>query len=209
MPDLQYRNLGFKSFDAYDDFCRYIVQTYEENTNSSAYSIRDDINNNPDFFEQEFGHAPEDITERQVWWILKKYDADIRSENRGMFGGNPKRRKNKQLVMTIRPDAYNYIMDVSDMFEGYHMRRELYRFMIAIVRGTPSKHMIFWLAEYKPVLVLHNSKTGRYTMISEDLSKIEAQYLGEVMTHVEHERSLDPLVAYCNEQGLQYWGHNE
>lgn len=206
MPQLQYEYLGFENEKQYDRFARHIVEIYEENDNTSTYSISDLIKRRNDYFREEFGLGVNEVSYQQIRYLLKKYGVEMR---KSIKEGKPRRRTRKSYSISFDDHDADFLENLKETFGNHRMRRELFDFMMCIVRGKPTPHMIFWLDEFKPVLALYDPKTAYYTLISEDLSKLEARTLEPIMAQVEKQTSLEPLQLFCNEKGLTWWGDND
>ena len=185
--------LGFETDEAYDDFCRHLVEVYEDNERMTIRSLCK-------WAEQEY-----DVTlyHTKAHNILKKYNADIRDPS-----GARSKRRTRMLRFTVEVDDYMYVQDVGQRFEGTHMKREFSKFCLHLVRGTASNHLILWLSEFKPIVFLYDPKLLSYTIIGEDISKLEEDILGELLAQVDEVNNLEPVKAFAREKGLMYWGDN-
>ena len=185
--------LGFKTKNEYLDYCRHLVKVYEENEKMTLNSLRT-------YSEDEFGI---EIGFYKLRTILIKFDTNLRP----IGGKKYKKYSTKELRATINADDVIFIDEIFRAY-GLHSRAELLEFAFAIIRGRPTKSMVLWIGDLKPVVFLYDKKYVKYRVFSEGLSKLEAKILEELMVTVENDRNLNSIKSYANEKHLQYFGAN-
>jgi hypothetical protein len=67
-----------------------------------------------------------------------------------------------------------------------------------------------WLSEFKPVVFLYDAKKLTYTVVGDDISKLESNVIEDLLIQVEHDGDLRAVKTFADSKGLTYWGgHNE
>lgn len=189
LPGLKFREREI----SYIEFCKRLTELYEENEDLT-------IQNLCDYVEQEYGYK---MGIRKMRRILDKYDARIR-------GSAPKRKKSEMrhpaLNCTLTREAYNFIQAVDSQFEGKYARRELVKFVFDMLIGKPSEHLIIWLDDFKPAVILWDNKQLKYTLIAETLSKVEMAVFEPMLKQADEEKSLEVVQSYARSKKLLFWG---
>jgi hypothetical protein len=185
--------LGFEEESDYRDFCRYLVELYEDNEQLTITSLCEIVQEK---------HEIKLYYER-CRRILHQYGAKVRPKL-------VKKRRTKGFRFVVDIDDYDFIQSVEDTFDSRHMKREYTRFALHVLRGKSSPHLLLWLSEFKPVVFLYDAKKLTYTVVGDDISKLESNVIEDLLIQVEHDGDLRAVKTFADSKGLTYWGgHNE
>lgn len=194
MDRIKYKKHGFKTKEEFIDFCRHLVNKYENNTAMT-------INSLCTYAQEEFGV---NLTYYTMRSILNKFDANMRP-----VGGKKYRKyKRTNFMIQLHVDDVAFIDQVFKSY-GQHVRHEILNFVFSLMRGRSTKSLILWFGELRPVFFLWDPKHLKHLIFSENLSQLEKTILEELSVLVEKERNLDPVIEYAKDKHLQYWGYNE
>lgn len=187
----------FETNSEYIKFCKHIAKLYMVNKDMSLRGLCR-------YIREEYGVAayPEKVRK-----ILTKYGIEIRKTKK-YRPNHPDPRPS----MTVRIQQYvhDHIADFDDRFEGKHIRKEFIDFAFDLMVGKPTRNLIVWVDDTKPVHVLYNARTENFTMIGNNLSQLEMKTLEPIMAQVQQEQTTEPLKLYAQSKGLLFWGsHSE
>lgn len=183
--------LGFESEKEYNEFCKYLIELYEENEQMTMRRLCT-------YVENEYGIT---LYHAKLKRIFDKFGVKVRDRNR-------KKKRTKSLRFTVDLDDYEYVDEVGNRFEGYYMKREFSKFCLHVIRGKPTPHLILWLSEFKTVIFLWDPKMLKYHLIGEDLSKMELNVLEELLANIEEVGNLSPVKSYARQKNMNFYGGN-
>lgn len=185
--------LGFDTKKEYIDYCKHLVEVYENNEEMTINSLCRYAKTEHDI----------DLYYEKARAILHKFNADVRPP-----AGSYTKKITKTLTVKFKSDDVDFLNQLKKSY-GRYMRYEVIDFVFSILRGRATKHMVLWLGEYKPVMFIWDKKHLKYLAFGEGLSKLESKILEELMVVVEDEHSLEPVKKYAKEKHLLFWGNNE
>lgn len=184
--------LGFDTKKEYVDFCKHLVELYEGNESMTISSLCK-------YVQREYNI---DLYYEKARSILHEFNATMKKPY------EYSKERTKLLQITINKKDHDFLQSIKKSY-GSYARRDAMDFVMCMFRGRPTKSLILWVDELKPVFFLFDDKVIKYRVFAENMSKMEQKILEELMVEVEEVDDLEPIIRYAKSKNLKYWGHNE